>query len=75
MKLWVWSFFEKKQLSINRPVAHRVIGAYFESWVKLLGPPLFSSQTLREFIGSKIGHAPILDMYIGECMVSNNQHQ
>ena len=24
------------------------IGAYFQSWVKLLGPPLSTSQTLRE---------------------------
>ena len=26
------------------------IGAYFESWVKLLGHPLLTSQTLKEFM-------------------------
>jgi hypothetical protein len=30
-------------------------GLYFESWVKLLGPPFSNSQTLRDFLDPKWG--------------------
>ena len=45
-KPWFWSFFEK--IFYSKLVSSSCIGAYFESWVKLLGPPLSTSQTLRK---------------------------
>ena len=52
LKLSAFSLKEGRNHGFDPPLsksslAH--IGAYFESWVKLLGPPLFISQTLREY--------------------------
>ena len=37
------------KLSIKSFFSSSYIGAYFESWMQILGPPLPNSQTLREF--------------------------
>ena len=45
-KLWVSSFFEKT--FYEEFVSLSCIKACFESWVKLLGPPLSTSHSLGE---------------------------
>ena len=48
-KLWDHEFDHSlRKISTKSSLAHR-IGAYFESWVKLLGPFLSTSQTFREY--------------------------
>ena len=52
-KLGVWSFLE--ETFYLELISSTFSGAYCESWVTLLGPPLSTSQILREFPRSETG--------------------
>ena len=50
-----WDETEMK-FSIKCLIAHLLAKTIFESWVKLLGPPLAISKNFEKILGSQVGY-------------------